>query len=142
MAKDIDSFDKLREIEAELDSLKAYKVQAREDKNSAKPSIDFNKLFLESINRSCIRMETELSQMTSKLKELVNLFKAAMEGKSPEELEESDKEDKIKKLTEQNEELLQKLNTLTKTMSLNTNYDLLNNNLPDTNRDDYLRKLV
>ncbi|UCD04345.1 MAG: hypothetical protein JSW73_01760 [Candidatus Woesearchaeota archaeon] len=141
MGKDIDSFDKLREIEAELDSLKAYKVQAKGDSVGAKPSIDYNRLFLESINRSCIRMETELSQITSKLKELVRLFRAAMEGKSPEELEESDKEDKVKKLTEQNEELLRRLNTLTKTMSLNTDYDLLNN-LPNTNKEDYLRRLL
>ena len=142
MSRDIDSFDKLREIEAELDSLKAYKEQVREEKSYKKPDIDYNKLFLESINRSCMQIEAELMQMSKNLKELVRLFRAAMEGKSPEELEEVDKEDKIKKLTEQNEELLRKVNTLTRAMSVNTDYDLLNNNPPSTNKEDYLRRLL
>jgi len=147
MSRDIDSFDKLREIEAELDSLKEYKEKVKEEK-PYKPAADYTKIFLESINRSCMQMEVELAQVSKNLKELVLLFKAAMQGKSPEELEELSKDDKIKKLTEQNEELLTKLNALTRNMSMTSNYDLLNTdptnplNPPSTNKEDYLRRLL
>jgi DUF438 domain-containing protein len=143
MSKDMNSFDKLREIESELDSLKDYKKQVTNNEPYKKPTIDINRMLLESITKSCIQMELELSQVSSSIKELVRLFRAAMEGKSPEELEENKEEDKMRRLMEQNEALLRKLNTLTMTMGMNNNYD--SSNILGRNSmlgNDYLRRTL
>lgn len=143
MSRDINSFDKLKEIESELDSLKALKKQVKEENLAfQKPAIDINRLLLESINKTCMQMELELNQVASDLKQLVKLFRAAMEGKSPEELEENKEEDKIKKLVEQNEELLKKLNTITRNMNIGTDYSTFDtlSNRPSLTEGEYFQK--
>lgn len=123
MSKYTDSFGKLREIEEELDSLKDYKNKKSKEKDeqgTSKIKNDIDTSLLKNINISCMRMEKDITEISSNIQKLVKLFKAAMEGKSPEDIEDS-MEEKVQRLVDQNAELLARLN------SMNSNMNNFNN---------------
>lgn len=131
MSKDNDAFSKLKEIEKELESLNSYKEEKKE------PSPNFDPRVLNSINKSCVKIEKKVGEISDNLRTLVRLFHAAMKGESADKVENNEMLDRIDKLVEQNSELIARLDGMSQDLKNTNDYNSFKENSQARGRKKY-----
>lgn len=132
MSNDINSFEKLKKIEEELENLHSRKIQNNvEYSNNFKKLPEKNEILIENMNKTCMQLSKEVSIISKNLRELLNIFKTAIRGEVPEEEMENtnDLGSKIDTLVDQNSKLIERLDSMTQDAQINKKYDELSTSL-------------
>lgn len=126
MNNEITSLEKLKEIEEYLSGIRYRKVENDvEIPKVNKNLFNKNEVLLENINKSCMELSKEVTIMSNNIRELLNIFKSALGEEITEESPESsdDLGSKLNTLVNQNNKLIERLDTMTQNMQINSRYD-------------------